>query len=53
MLAVGAEKHSRDRKRISSGGFGGRFRPQMGSKGSFLGGGPGGSAPGSSGNFGI
>ena len=45
LLAVRAEKHSCDSKRIlSSGGFGGRFRPQMGSKGSALGMGPGGRA---------
>ncbi len=44
LLAVGAEKRGRGSKRISSGGFRGRFRPQMGSKGSVLGGGPGGRA---------
>ena len=41
LLAVGAEKRGRDSKCISSGGFGGRFRPQMCSKGSVLGGGQG------------
>ncbi len=53
LLAVGAEKRGRDSKRISSSGCGGRFRPQMGSKGIVLGGGARGQSPGSSGNFGI